>query len=100
MSLITNVYDSIKQKDQVPIFYKASGKSSNEMLVQKFSKEALSVFSDRARKAFQKGEKSLTISNVDKKSFCEILAWIMMCISETKAVFFQTVSLLAHLNLT
>jgi hypothetical protein len=62
-------------------------------LVQKYPKEALSVFSDRARKAFQKGDKALQISNVDKKAFCEILDWIMTCISDKKAVFFQTVSL-------
>lgn len=90
--MITNSGYSIDQTAKCSVFHKSSRNAALTTLVQNFPQEALTVFSDRARKDFRDGSKALIVTNIDKTALRDVLDWIMQCVAEEKAVFFQTVS--------
>ncbi|KAI9871809.1 MAG: hypothetical protein M1823_008338 [Watsoniomyces obsoletus] len=85
--------ENINLEAKIPLFYKVSRDSPTIPLVDKYSREALIVFSDRAKRDLSGGAKMFVFHSGDQQAIKDVLEWIMLCVAAGKAEKFQDVSL-------
>ncbi|KPI42063.1 uncharacterized protein AB675_5631 [Cyphellophora attinorum] len=79
------------QKHFVPIFHRNPATGALDLIVQKFPREALVLFSDLFRADIIRGEKLIELpKHCDEKAIKEILEWIRRCIENKEIVEFDT----------